>query len=129
MRRFLLALLATTVIAPGVALAQDVQGGAARGAAAGAHVLGPVGAAVGGVVGGAVGLIEPPPPPVVTFVEREDVPSVTIEKDVVVGEPLPQTVVIHEIPRHPKYAYAVVNHERVIVEPHSRKVIKIIKED
>jgi Protein of unknown function (DUF1236) len=127
--RFLLAVLAATAIAPGAALAQDIQGGAARGAAAGAHVLGPVGAAVGGVVGGAIGVIEPPPPPVVTYVEREDVPSVTVEREVVVGRPLPQTVIVHEIPHHPKYAYAVVNHERVIVEPHSRKVIKIIRRD
>ena len=127
--RFLLALLAATAIAPGAALAQDIQGGAARGAAAGGHVLGPVGAAVGGIVGGAIGVIEPPPPPVVTYVEREDVPSVTVEREVVVGRPLPETVVVHEIPQHPKYAYAVVNHERVIVEPHSRKVIKIIRRD
>jgi len=127
--RFLLALLAATAIAPGAALAQDIQGGAARGAAAGGHVLGPVGAAVGGIVGGAIGVIEPPPPPVVTYVEREDVPSVTVEREVVVGRPLPETVVVHEIPDHPKYAYAVVNHERVIVEPHSRKVIKIIRRD
>jgi len=127
--RFLLALLAATAIAPGAALAQDIQGGAARGAAAGGHVLGPVGAAVGGIVGGAIGVIEPPPPPVVTYVEREDVPSVTVEREVVVGRPLPETVVVHEIPHHPKYAYAVVNHERVIVEPQSRKVIKIIRRD
>jgi len=127
--RFLLAMLAATAIAPGAALAQDIQGGAARGAAAGGHVLGPVGAAVGGIVGGAIGVIEPPPPPVVTYVEREDVPSVTVEREVVVGRPLPETVVVHEIPDHPKYAYAVVNHERVIVEPHSRKVIKIIRRD
>ncbi|HZT27798.1 MAG TPA: DUF1236 domain-containing protein [Pseudolabrys sp.] len=127
--RILLALLATAAVAPGVALAQDIEGGAARGAAAGGQVLGPVGAAVGGVVGGAIGIIEPPPPPVITYVEREDIPSVTVERDVVVGEPLPETVVIHRVPHHERYAYAVVNHERVIVEPHTRKVIKIIKED
>ncbi len=128
-KRILLTLLAAAAIAPGMALAQDIEGGAARGAAAGAQVLGPVGAAVGGVVGGAIGVIEPPPPPVVTYVEREDVPSVTVERDVVVGHPLPRTVVIHRIPRHPRYAYAVVNHERVIIEPHSRRVIKIIERD
>jgi hypothetical protein len=127
--RTLLALLAATALAPGAALAQDIQGGAARGAAAGSQVLGPVGAAVGGVVGGAIGVLEPPPPPVVTYVEREDMPSVTVHEKVVVGEPLPETVVIHRVPHHEKYAYAVVNHERVIVEPHSRKVIKIIRED
>jgi hypothetical protein len=125
--KFVLALLAATAVAPGVALAQDVEGGAARGAAAGAQVLGPVGAAVGGVVGGAIGLIEPPPPPVVTYVERQPAESVVVQHDVVVGEPLPQTVVIHPIPHHDKYAYAIVNHERVIVEPHTRRVIKVIE--
>ena len=30
------------------------------------------------------------------------------------------------VPHHERYAYAVVNHERVIVEPQTRKVIKII---
>lgn len=126
-KRFMLVLLAAAAL-PGAALAQDIEGGAARGAAEGSHVLGPVGAAVGGVVGGAIGVLEPPPPPVVTYVEREDVPSVTVEKRVVVGEALPETVVIHRVPHHERYAYAVVNHERVIVEPHSRKVIKIIRD-
>lgn len=125
--RFLLTMLAATAIAPGVALAQDVQGGAARGAAAGAQVLGPVGGAVGGIVGGAIGLIEPPPPPVVTYVEKQPIEGVVVQHDVVVGEPLPQTVVIHRVPHHDKYAYAIVNHERVIVEPHTRRVIKVIE--
>jgi hypothetical protein len=78
-------------------------------------------------VGGAVGVIEPPPPPVVTYVEREDIPSVTVREHVVVGEALPETVIVHTVPQHEDYAYAVVNNERVIIEPHSRKVIKVIK--
>ena len=121
--RFLLALLAATAIAPTAALAQNVEGGAAAGAAVG----GPIGAGVGAVVGGTVGLAAPPPPEVDTYVEREDVPSVTVEEPVVVGRVLPETVVVHPIPKY-HYAYAVVNHERVIIEPHTRKVIKIIKE-
>jgi hypothetical protein len=124
--RILLALLATTAFA-GTALAQDIEGGARRGASDGAAVAGPLGAAVGSVVGGAIGVIEPPPPPVVTYVEREHIPSVTVREHVVVGEPLPETVVIHKVPKHDDFAYAVVNNERVIVEPHSRKVIKIIR--
>jgi len=127
--RIMLALVAAAAAMPAMALAQDIEGGARRGAAAGSQVLGPVGAAVGGVIGGAIGVIEPPPPPVITYVEREDIPSVTVDRDVVVGEPLPETVVIHRVPHHERYAYAVVNHERVIVEPQTRKVIKIIRED
>ncbi len=125
--RIILGLLAAAAL-PGAALAQDIEGGAARGAAAGSHVLGPVGAAVGGVIGGAIGVIEPPPQPVIPYVEREDIPSVTVREHVAVGEPLPETVVIHKVPHHERYAYAVVNHERVIVEPESRKVIKIIRD-
>jgi hypothetical protein len=63
----------------------------------------------------------------VTYVERERSPSVTVREHVVVGQALPETVVIHNVPQHDDYAYAVVNNERVIVEPHSRKVIKVIK--
>jgi hypothetical protein len=127
--RFLIALLAATAIAPGMALAQDVQGGAARGAAAGSQVLGPVGAAVGAAIGGTVGLFEPPPPPVVTYVEQNPVPTVMLQRDVVVGEQLPSTVALYPIPDHRQYAYAIINQEPVIVEPRSRKVIKIIRED
>src|SRR3954465_7382661 len=125
--RILLALLATTAFASGAALAQDIEGGARRGAADGAAVAGPLGAAVGSIVGGAIGVVEPPPPPVVTYVERERVPSVVVHEKIAIGEPLPQTVIIHKVPQHEDYAYAVVNNERVIVEPSSRRVIKIIK--
>jgi Protein of unknown function (DUF1236) len=127
MRIRILLALATTTVMSGAALAQDIEGGARRGAADGAAVAGPLGAAIGGVVGGAIGVIEPPPPPVVTYVERERIPSVIVHEKVTIGEPLPQTVIIHKVPQHEDYAYAIVNNERVIVDPSSRKVIKIIK--
>jgi hypothetical protein len=50
-----------------------------------------------------------------------------MKEKVVVGQPLPATVVVTPIPDDPTYAYAVVNDERVIVEPSSRKVIQVIK--
>ena len=96
--RFVVALLAAAAMTPMAAQAQNhATQDAAGGAAAGAAVAGPVGAAVGAAVGGTVGaagdvahaVLAPPPPPVITYVEREDVPSVTVEKEVVVGEPLP----------------------------------------
>jgi hypothetical protein len=125
--RFLLALLAAGAMAPTAALAQNAVGGAVTGAAVGAAVGGPIGAVVGAGVGGTVGAAIPPPPaPVVTYVEREDVPSVAVEEHVVVGQPLPATVELHTIPKYKQYSYAVVNHQRVIVEPRTRKVIKII---
>lgn len=114
----------------GTAYAQSsTVNGAAGGAVTGAIVGGPVGAAVGGVTGAIVGtMIDPPPQQVVTYVQQQPIPSesVVVREKVVVGQPLPETVVITPVPENPKYAYAVVNHERVIVEPSSRKVIRVI---
>ncbi|TCU26755.1 uncharacterized protein DUF1236 [Rhizobium azibense] len=104
--------------------------GAAGGAATGAIVGGPVGAAVGGIVGGVAGsMIDPPPPKVVTYVEQAPAPAerVVVREKVVVGQPLPETVVVTPVPDDPKYAYAIVNDQRVIVEPSSRKVIQVIQ--
>ncbi len=114
----------------GAAFAQSsTVNGAAGGAVTGAIVGGPVGAAVGGVTGAIVGaVIDPPPQKVVTYVQEAPAPStrVVIEEKVVVGQPLPQTVVVTPVPENPNYAYAIVNDERVIVEPSSRKVIQVI---
>ncbi|NLS04045.1 DUF1236 domain-containing protein [Rhizobium sp. P32RR-XVIII] len=114
----------------GTAYAQSsTVNGAAGGAVTGAIVGGPVGAAVGGVTGAIVGtMIDPPPQQVVTYVQQQPIPSesVVVREKVIVGQPLPETVVVTPVPENPKYAYAVVNHERVIVEPSSRKVIRVI---
>ena len=104
--------------------------GAVGGAATGAIVGGPVGAAVGGIVGGVAGtVLDPPPQQVITYVQQAPAPSarVVVKEKVVVGQPLPQTVVVTPVPENPKYAYAIVNDERVIVEPSSRKVIQVIQ--
>lgn len=104
--------------------------GAAGGAVTGAIVGGPVGAAVGGVAGAIVGTaIDPPPQKVVTYVQEQPMPTerVVIKEKVVVGEPLPQTVQVVTIPEEPKYAYAVVNEQRVIVDPQTRTVVQVIQ--
>ncbi|NEJ73416.1 DUF1236 domain-containing protein [Rhizobium phaseoli] len=104
--------------------------GAVGGAATGAIVGGPVGAAVGGIVGGVAGsVIDPPPQKVVTYVQQAPAPSerVVVKEKLVVGQPLPETVVVTPIPDDPKYSYAIVNDQRVIVEPSSRKVIQVIQ--
>ncbi|AVA25570.1 DUF1236 domain-containing protein [Rhizobium sp. NXC24] len=117
-------------LASGYAFAQSsTVNGAAGGAVTGAIVGGPVGAAVGGVAGAIVGTaIDPPPQRVVTYVQEQPMPedTVVVKEKVVIGQPLPRTVKIRTIPENPKYAYAVVNHERVIVEPSSRKVIQVL---
>ncbi len=104
--------------------------GAAGGAVTGAIVGGPAGAAVGGVAGAAIGAaIDPPPQKVVTYVQQAPAPTtrVVVKEKVVVGQPLPETVVVTPVPDDPKYAYAIVNDQRVIVEPSSRKVIQVIR--
>jgi hypothetical protein len=106
--RFLLALLAAGAMTPAAAMAQNAV-------------------IVGGSSGGTVGVaVEAPPPPVVTYVERGDIPSVAVEEHMVVGQPLPATVELHTIPKYKKYSYAIVNDQRVIVDPGTRNVIKII---
>ena len=102
--------------------------GAAGGAVTGALVGGPVGAAVGGVVGLAVGAtIDPPPERVVTYVRELPAPEsrVIIEHEVVVGDPIPETVVFTAIPNEPTYAYAFVNGRRMLVDLQTNTVVHI----
>jgi Protein of unknown function (DUF1236) len=125
--RFAVSLIAASLLASGAAYAQSTTAtGAASGAAAGGAVGGPVGAAVGGTVGAAVGLGLEIPNAVITSIQGERVPSVTVRERVVVGEPLPATVQLRAVPNYTQYRYAVVNDRRVIVEPKTRKIIRII---
>ncbi len=124
--RLFLSVAAAAILTPAVCFAQaSTATGAVGGAAVGAVVGGPVGAVVGGTVGAAVGAAGEPPAEVRTYVMEEKVPSVAVQERIVVGEPLPRTVTIHRIPKHDEYSYAVVNNRRVIVEPSTRKVIKV----
>jgi hypothetical protein len=120
-------LAAASIAASSAAFAQSttVQG-AHDGARVGGDVGGPIGAVVGGTVGAAVGLGLEIPNAVITSVQGERAPSVVVHERVVVGEPLPAEVELRPVPNHTDYRYAVVNDRRVIVEPHTRKVIKII---
>jgi hypothetical protein len=129
MRNYIFATgVAIAVMAPTLVFAQaSTATGAVGGAAAGAVVGGPVGAVVGGTVGAAVGSAAEPPAEVRTYVTRESVPSVRVQENVVVGEPLPSTVVLRPVPNHADYSFAVVNDKRVIVEPKTRKIIQIIE--
>ena len=126
--RFMIALLAATTLAPAAAFAQaTTAGGAVGGAVIGGAVGGPVGAVVGAGVGATVGLAAEPPGEVVTYVQRENVPSVVYKEKIVVGEPLAETVELRPVPQHTEYRYAVINNQRVIVDGRSRKVVKIIQ--
>lgn len=49
-----------------------------------------------------------------------------VEEPVVVGQALSSHVILVPVPDNANYAYAIVNNQRVIVEPASRKVVQII---
>ena len=51
--------------------------------------------------------------------------TVTYDEDFTEGEALPDTVVIRKVPNHDDLGYVVTNKRRIIVEPKTRKVIKI----
>lgn len=119
--------IAALTAAPSLAFAQgSTAAGAVGGAAAGAVVGGPVGAVVGGTVGATLGAAAEPPAGVVTYVETAPVEPVTVEGEIVVGEALPPAVELHVVPSAQEWRYAYVNDRRVIVEPRSRRVVRII---
>ncbi|MGY3451355.1 hypothetical protein ACVILH_003697 [Bradyrhizobium sp. USDA 4353] len=126
--RLAVSLIAGSLLASTAAFAQSTTvEGAANGAAAGGAVAGPVGAMVGGTVGAAVGAGLEIPNAVINSIDAERYPSVVVRERVVVGEPLPDTVELRPVPRYTEYRYAVVNDRRVIVDPRTRRVIKIIE--
>ncbi len=82
---------------------------------------------VGGVVGGVVDTAISVPGAVIDFVTgQRPTRSVRVERQIVVGEPLPETVEIVAIPEHREYSYAYVNDRRVIVEPRTRRVVRVL---
>ena len=117
-KRFAVSLIAVSLLASGSAFAQSTT---EQGAREGARVGGPVGAIVGGTVGAALEI----PNAVITSIPRGE-RSVVVQERVVVGEPLPPSVELRVVPNHTEYRYAVVNDRRVIVEPRTRKVIRVI---
>src|SRR5882724_1483436 len=123
--RLAVSLIAASLLTSGAAFAQSTTAtGAAHGVRAGGDVAGPIGEVVGGTVGAAIGAGLEIPNAVITSIPHER--SVVVRERVVVGEPLPPTVELRTVPSHTEYRYAVVNDRRVIVEPRTRKVIKII---
>ena len=125
-KRLAVSLIAASLLTSGAAFAQTTGQGARDGARAGGQVGGPIGEAVGGTVGAAVGLGLEIPNAVITSIQADRGRSVVVREPVVVGEPLPPTVELRTVPSHTEYRYAVVNDRRVIVEPRTRRVIKII---
>jgi Protein of unknown function (DUF1236) len=127
--RLAVSLITASLMASGAAFAQSTTvEGAHNGAEAGGAVAGPLGAVVGGTVGAAVGAGLEIPNAVINSIDDDRVPpSVVVHERVVVGEPLPAEVELRPVPRYTEYRYAVVNDRRVIVDPRTRRVVKIIE--
>ena len=126
--KFAVSLVAASLLASGSAFAQSTTGtGAANGARTGGAVAGPVGEIVGGTVGAALGAAAEIPNAVITAAERGQAEPVVIEEPIVMGEPLPASVEVRPVPGYVDYRYAVVNSHRVIVEPRTRRVIRVIE--
>jgi Protein of unknown function (DUF1236) len=126
-KQLVVSLAAVSLFASSAAFAQSTTvEGAANGARTGHEIGGPIGEVVGGTVGAAVGAGLEIPNAVINSIQEERVPSVVVRERVVVGEPLPPEVVLRPVPSYSEYRYAVVNDRRVIVEPRTRRIVKII---
>jgi hypothetical protein len=67
------------------------------------------------------------PDPVTTWVTEQPMDDdITVTEKVVVGDTLPDKVVIKNVQDHDDFGYAVVNKKRYVVHPKTRKVVKII---
>lgn len=138
-----LVVIAALAAVPVTAFAQSnsgaaggAAGGAATGAVGGAIVGGPAGAAAGAVGGAAAGALvggiaADKRTEFRTYVEEQNMPSVTVREKVVVGATLPTTVTTYrEVPAKygkTEYRYTVVNDKTVLVEPKTRKIVQIIE--
>ena len=104
--------------------------GLAGGAVTGAVVGGPVGAVIGGAVGLAAGAaIDPPPKRVVTYVQQQPIPSdtVVLQQPIVVGKPVPSNIIVQPVPDDDTYSYAIVNNQRVIIDPQTNTVVQVLQ--
>jgi hypothetical protein len=90
--------------------------GAVGGAVAGAVVAGPIGAVVGGIAGATVGHTVAPPAEVRTYVTTQTVDPVAYRGSVEMGKPIDGDVSWREVPGQPKYHWARLNDERVVVD-------------
>jgi len=99
--------------------------GAVTGAVAGAVVAGPVGAAVGAVAGAVVGHNVAPPGEVRTYVTTQTGPSVTYGQPIAMGRTIDGDVVWQDVPSQPKYRWAYLDGQRVVVDTDSHKVVAI----
>jgi hypothetical protein len=105
------------------------KAGVVGGAATGALVAGPVGAVVGGVIGAVAGSSIDPPAEVKTYVRTTRVEPVTYAGPVAVGDELPDTVTVYEVPKYERYRWTYVNHQRILVDHSTHRIVSVINDD
>jgi len=100
-------------------------GGAVAGAVAGAVVAGPVGLVVGGVAGAVIGHTVAPPREVKTYVTTQSGATVAYSGNVVVGRTVDGEVAWLNVPDYPKYRWAYLNGQRVVIDNDSHEVVAV----
>ena len=58
-------------------------------------------------------------------VKQNPDPGISIDADISIGSPLPDSVTVIDVPDHDDYSYTVVKKKRVLVERKTRKVVKV----
>ena len=101
--------------------------GAVGGAVAGAVVAGPVGLVVGAVVGATIGHAAAPPTEVRTYVTGQTVVSTRYggRETIVVGKTVDGDIIWREVPAQPRYRWAYLNDQRVVIDNDTRTVVAI----
>lgn len=55
-----------------------------------------------------------------------EVPSVIYPGELVVGVELPGTITYYPVPNYDAYSYAVINNERVLIDPNTHRILRLI---
>lgn len=58
---------------------------------------------------------------------RRSADTVVLQERIAVGRPLPRSVMLTPVPENPSYAFAVVNNQRVIVDPKTYTVVQVVQ--
>ena len=67
-----------------------------------------------------------PPEEVRTYIDDNPVDTVRLNGDLVVGATVPQSVEVHRIPDY-QYSYVEVNHQPVLVDPGTRRIVYVYR--
>jgi hypothetical protein len=70
-----------------------------------------------------------PPDKAVEFVSRQPMPAnpVQVSEKIAVGQPIPNNLVLSPIPDTPNFVFAIVNQKRLIIDPMTLVVVRIVE--